>query len=228
MNKNVWVYWDSGEKHAPDIVKECIKSWKVNNPDMNVLHLGKANAVQYYKPDRDFPSVQAYTNNLKLHLLNYYGGFWCDATTLCTRPLSEWAEPYTKTGFFGFRDPTPDMKVCSWFLYSDRGNAITNMWLRYSNIYWKSRVLPNGRNWSKDIFRTLCVYPEFRREWERMVNYEYSTPELNPHFYMPYTNKSLSKYVNKDERAPLYKLTYRIDGHHDGLDKIISEVNSTK
>lgn len=58
-----------------------------------------------------------------------------DATCLCMRPLDEWIDTHSKSGFFAFSKPGPDRLVSSWFLASDQPCTLTNRYAELVNQY---------------------------------------------------------------------------------------------
>ena len=47
INKNIYILWYQGFINAPDVVRICVYSWQINNPDYNVILLDKNNLANY-------------------------------------------------------------------------------------------------------------------------------------------------------------------------------------
>ncbi|PSW11828.1 hypothetical protein C9J01_15000 [Photobacterium rosenbergii] len=143
FSKTIWMFWDSGLEHAPDVVKLSYRSWVKFNPDYDVVLLDKHNIRSIF--GFDFYDVfklcsvelgaAGKSDLLRLFLLNRFGGVWADATTFCKKPLSDWLE-LSDTGFFSFREKKADDRtLVSWFLASTQGHPITQSLLDESLRY---------------------------------------------------------------------------------------------
>lgn len=104
-NDVIWTMWWQGEKNAPRIVKECIKSMRKHSKEHPVIVLDKNNYMDYIKlPEEiykrfsehftDNTKLNKYTLNItqisdiiRMYLLYYYGGVWCDATMMFTADI---------------------------------------------------------------------------------------------------------------------------------------------
>ncbi|WP_318472700.1 capsular polysaccharide synthesis protein [Photobacterium leiognathi] len=142
-NKTIWMYWDTGLTHAPDVVKLSYQSWCQLNPDYKVVLLTNDNLTEYL--GFDFNAVFSIlsvdlgaagrSDLLRLYLLNRFGGIWADATTFCIKPLSQWLD-ISDSGFFCFREKhSHDRTLVSWFLAAKQGNPIVTSLLSLSLDY---------------------------------------------------------------------------------------------
>lgn len=104
--KNIWVFWWSGEDQAPPIVKACIKSIRNNANGHDVVILDRDNFSRYVtlpelileKHSQGIISHAHFSDILRMALLEKYGGAWIDATVFISQPLPETlftAELYT-------------------------------------------------------------------------------------------------------------------------------------
>lgn len=135
--QRIWIYWHQGFENAPDLVKLCAESWKVLNPDYEVILLDENNLGDYISIPKQFNlsrkpiSLQLYSDFIRLELLTRYGGAWADSTVYCARPLSEWLTEYSsEDGFFLFQNPGQDRLISSWFVSSSADNQILKAWHR--------------------------------------------------------------------------------------------------
>ena len=158
MNKIIFICWLQGFDNAPVVVKKSLISWKINNPTWEIKEITYNNIKKYVNIEEDIPNV--YNKNMKLahlsdiirvHLLDKYGGLWCDATTICTKPLDEWLVEYINSGFFAFKWKLKNVVksgriLSNWFLYSNKNNYIIQKWKYKINNYW------NTNNKAKNYF----------------------------------------------------------------------------
>lgn len=105
MIKNIFICWFQGVDNAPDIVKNCIASWKYYNNDWNIILLDNTNIIHYVNLN-NYVNTQdkninptALSDIIRIILLKKYGGLWVDATTFCNKPLNEWLPDVIKEGF---------------------------------------------------------------------------------------------------------------------------------
>lgn len=90
--KKIWGYWNNDE--IPPLIKICIDSWRKHNPDHEIIILTNKN-LKDYLPDVDFSKIkfiekpQRRSDFIRLFILEKYGGFWIDASTLMTGSLDE-------------------------------------------------------------------------------------------------------------------------------------------
>ena len=189
--KIIWMYWQQGWEHAPELVKQCAASWRLRNPDYEIHLLDQHSVADYisYPAEIDFRrkklTVQKISNLTRLGLLSKYGGAWADASVFCNRPLSEWLEEYYGSRFFAFRNDAKDRLLTTWFLaaesesvvlqrlfarmvkyfsensFSNQGTAFGKLLLKYFNRQW-NRDYQTTRNWQSWFARkVLRVYPYY-------------------------------------------------------------------
>ena len=139
--RTVWILWHQGLDKAPLVVQKCVESWIKENPCWDVVVLDAESLKKYVTPD--LPPEKLATldltkqsNLIRLQLLSDYGGVWADATLLCLRPLDEWIDECTASGFFAFAFPDGSSRVLStWFLASQRQCPIVVKWRqRYASF----------------------------------------------------------------------------------------------
>ncbi|MBE2169945.1 MULTISPECIES: capsular polysaccharide synthesis protein [unclassified Cobetia] len=143
--KIIWICWLQGEDQAPPIVKNCIDSWRKNNPEWNVIVITKDNFDYYLEgiiPNKVMHNISghyaALSDLIRVALLHNHGGVWADATTFCIKPLNTWLYEASPNNFFCFNNVHKDKTACSWFIYSDKYNPIISNWLYVSISYWES------------------------------------------------------------------------------------------
>jgi hypothetical protein len=142
--RTLWIFWDQGLENAPTIVKNCIQSWLLKNRswDIHVLSQKTVGEVislpEWYSTNLNLP-LPAYSDVLRIHLLQRYGGVWADATTWCARPLDDWIDQITRSsGFFAYAKPSPDRPLASWFLAATEHNFIVERWAAQVDAMWQN------------------------------------------------------------------------------------------
>jgi hypothetical protein len=193
--------WYQGLDRAPLVVKKCVESWIRENPGWDVVVLDAESLKRYVTPDLPPDKLARLdltkqSNLVRLQLLADFGGVWADATVLCLRPLDEWIDECTASGFFAFAFPDGHSRVLStWFLVSERHCPIVVKWRqRYASFFLDhdldantgrardlakralTRVLDRSRRttryWlSPVVTRLLRVYPYyvFSYLFERLI-----------------------------------------------------------
>jgi hypothetical protein len=218
MNKNIYILWFQGFENSPEIIKRCVDSWKYYNLDWNIILLDNTNISNYINIEEYIDITNKDLNFITLSdivrviLLDTYGGLWVDATTFCNRPLNEWLFTYINQGFFAFSKPSEDKLISNWFLYSEKGNYITNTWLRSMVNYCKIHTQPHLYHWPHYVFGDLYNSDKkFSEIWDKVI--KFSANGLGPHYLQEKKmfNRITSEIKNDIDNkiTPLYKLTYK-------------------
>jgi hypothetical protein len=180
LPKTIWFLWLQGLNDAPWVVRKCYESWLKHNPGWDIIFLNEDNLGEYSAIKRTGITPQAFSDILRINLLQQHGGIWVDATCFCTKPLDEWITDYITFGFFAFERPGPDRMISSWFIASAKNDYITNIYQQAVNGYWNKNpglvffetskwyALKKYLKWMKpqDWFgffatKVLSVYPYF-------------------------------------------------------------------
>lgn len=149
--EKIFIFWNQGWDKAPYICKMCLKSWKkYNNQDYNIIALDNNN-IATYLPDKRvintinnigrFKSWTQASDLLRINLLAYNGGFWVDATIMCTKPINEYKHLIqTKYKFWCPYDF--DANIHSYnFLYCSKNNKIIKKVTDSMNKYFDSKPI---------------------------------------------------------------------------------------
>ena len=144
--KTIWTYWDDPE-NVPSIVRHCIATWHIHNPDWKIFLLNKNNWRRHLGPaDLDEAALRfnespnRFSDYLRVALLVKYGGIWMDASILAFEslermfamhrpPYPPWDTAPAEAGFVAFArvSISADLEypICdSWFLASEKGGAL--------------------------------------------------------------------------------------------------------
>ena len=95
LPKQIFIYWSTGHDNSPELVKQCVASWERLNPNWNIILIDDENTNAYINMDKYYALkkriyIQAYSDILRLELINQLGGIWADATLFCCTPLDQW------------------------------------------------------------------------------------------------------------------------------------------
>ena len=158
----VWVYWEQGLDRAPRIVQDCVASWGLLNPELQVRVLD-SNAVDELLPDLGessaySASVQLRSDQIRLGLLAKYGGIWVDATLYCTKPLRDWLDFERWPGLC--LAPVPDSSdkyFDTFFLASRPGNHFIARWKNLLDRYLAQPVAPMTHQRMKRLLKLVPI-----------------------------------------------------------------------
>lgn len=87
--KTIWTYWDGS---PPEIVEKCMATWRKHNPDYTINLLSNSNITDYL-PETNISGMkmadtpQRKSDFIRIHILEKYGGVWCDASIIMTDSL---------------------------------------------------------------------------------------------------------------------------------------------
>lgn len=219
MIKTIYILWFQGFDTAPELVKQCVISWKYYNPDWTIVLLDSTTLIQYIDIETYIPNMNqkninktAMSDIIRCLLLNLYGGVWVDATTFCNKPLNDWLPACIHEGFFAFNKPGRDRLLSSWFLYSTPHAYILNKWFHKTVDYYTRNNEPHTYFWFHYLFGDLYASdPVFKRIWDNVP--KHSANGLGPHYIQEkglFTRVSQQIKSDIDSKiTPLYKLTYK-------------------
>lgn len=182
----IWILWFQGLSEAPFLVKQCIASWERENPGWRVNVLTKESLNQFIdlalpKDKLKTLTLTKQSNLIRLQLLAEYGGVWADATTVCMRPLDEWIDNCTASGFFAFHKPGRDRLLSTWFMASERQcPLILNLRNHYVTYFLNHKFKVKG-TLRRKITHLL----------ERFLN---RTPQTTIYWFSPVVTKLLRVY----------------------------------
>lgn len=127
VDKNIFFFWWGGLEKAPEIVKLCFERIRRLYPDFKIYVLSKDNVDQFIGKDapelillkRKRIAIQAFSDLLRFHLIDRFGGIWMDSTALIVNRM-DFEAPLKEFGFFTATDENTASflkykgKECSW------------------------------------------------------------------------------------------------------------------
>jgi len=113
-SRKIWTWWDTGVDTFNTVQHKCIDSWKRLNPDWEIIVLDANNLSDYISAKEwvyeTIPVIQgtdyflrdqAFSDVVKVMILEKYGGVYMDSDVFCNKPLDEWL--VSASDFFTFR-----------------------------------------------------------------------------------------------------------------------------
>ncbi len=210
LPRRVWMYWQQGEAAAPDLVRECIASWRSQNPGWEIVVLD-GDSAEALVDMSDLPAdmlIRRRSNLLRMRLLLTRGGVWADATTFCARPLDDWLPLMMPAGMFVFSNPHPDRIISTWFLASLPGHEA----LRRLEAGYRAHVLADIRKPPYFAYHYVFEYLMFSASFRRLLQHMPRIGAVPLHRAQRY----LVARAEGDEPArpdltgvPLHKLTWK-------------------
>lgn len=214
INKVIWICWLQGWEQAPWLVRKCLTSWQVHNPDWEIRAVDRR-TVQWHV---ELPPLQgkqitaaSMSDIIRTLLLHEYGGVWVDATLLCRQPLDDWLPDAMRSGFFAFDRPGPERPLSSWFIACTEGHPLMAGWYSAVLQYWRERDETKQYFWFHYLFGDLCESdPLCDEAWSQVPKIS----AAGPHCIL--RRGLLEQRANEvadalREPAPVFKLTYRFD-----------------
>jgi hypothetical protein len=236
--RTIYILWFQGFNNAPEIVKNCVASWKYYNQNTwNIVLLDNNNLKNYInideiKVNKKLIKPCHLSDIIRCKLLTKYGGIWTDATSFCNRPLDEWILPFIeKVGFFAFRKPAEDRMLSNWFLYSNKENFIIEKWSEKTVEYYEKNGFAKTYFIHHYLFADLYINNKtFKNLWDKVPNFPANG--YGPHFLLANGLFSLItyniRYIIDKKISPIYKLTYK-NGNGNNINKnsILNYIFST-
>lgn len=158
--RKIWILWYQGLSEAPFIVRKCVDSWIRENPTWDIVILDSDCLSQYIRldlPEKKVTSLcLAHQSDLvRLALLSKYGGVWADATTFCMKPLNNWIDDCTTSGFFAFYKPSRYRILSNWFIASEKNSPIVSKLYKNLTLFWMKNDIKEQTNLQRKVTRRL-------------------------------------------------------------------------
>ena len=210
----IWVCWLQGVGNAPYIVKRCVESIKAHAGDQEVILITSQNLNEYIRlPEyvirkwRDkIISNTHFSDMIRIHLLNEYGGIWIDSTVLLTGSIPKYIK---KAELFFFQGPEIGKVVASnWFIAAKPHNEIIFLVKELLDEYWKKENSLCSYS-IFHLFLTMAIRstPEREAMWQQ-VTYSYAelSQMLQNELFNPYRPEVLERIT---EWTTVHKLSYK-------------------
>ena len=177
--KTIWILWLQGWDKIPEVVRLNLLSWRKYNKDWKIELLSESNLFnyidlpEYILEKRRQKKIKAYSDIIRLSVLNKYGGIWVDATVLCMQPLSKWIYEVIKPNGFWMYSSTfatngKQRGPCIWFIVSMRNNYIISKWYNAILEYWKYNDTSEYFLTDKLFVDLLENDNKFLQEWNKV------------------------------------------------------------
>lgn len=149
VNKDtIWFCWLQGLDHAPELVKRCLESLQRKLPDKKIIIIDEENFFDFIelpeyiieKRREGIIGAAHFADIIRLELLIRHGGYWIDATVLCTdtKMLCYIEElPIFMFSFYYFGFNPEIMEVNNWMLYGTTNQNIFCLTREFLYHYWK-------------------------------------------------------------------------------------------
>jgi hypothetical protein len=219
MIKNLYIYWAQKFINAPDVVKNCLLSWKLKNLTWKIIELDDDNLNEYINLEEEIQNINnknitktSYSDIIRIFLLEKFGGCWCDATTFCNQSLDDWLDKNIQSGFFAFDKPGEDRLLSSWFIYSEKNNYIVKKWKEETIKYWENNNEMHNYFWFHYLFGDLYKTDnEFKKIWDLTLKISADGPHfLQTNNLLNSPSENIKNHII-EKKTPLYKLTYKYD-----------------
>lgn len=172
MNKNIFIYWNTGFEDAPFIVKFCLNLWERLKCDYTLHKIDDHNIndyldMKYIKEAYQFHklTIQAQSDIIRLELLYRYGGIWTDATILPLKKINDWLLVNHHNENYFYSHITPGF-ICSSFIASNQSSYIVKRWLqeiqKLIDSNGKSVPVSFSTKIKHDYFRTFKVNSDLK------------------------------------------------------------------
>lgn len=213
INKQIFVYWNSGFENAPELVKKCVASLK-KQKGYEVVLLSDKNLNDYIdfpefiieKYKKGFIGNAHFSDLIRTNLMCKYGGVWVDATAFLTDeiPVEILKQPLFLMKHETFVD-SMNYGYNNWFIASRKNNPILKILLDMLYTYWKKEnYILDYFTWHLFMLLIAQKQPEY---FDRILTYI----DYDAHIYQNYLFKKFdeNQWENILERSFIHKLTYK-------------------
>lgn len=220
----VWIYWDSGWENAPKLSQLCLKSWQIYHGSdskfiIQPINLHDVrNLVNLAHYDNKNIDPTAYSDIIRLELVNKYGGVWADSTVFCTRPLDDWLTSILSNHMFwsynGHEIWNKNLLNASYFFASNPDSYIMQKWTEACREYWTNRTNKDNYFWVFYLFTK--IYREdsmVQKLWDNTPHMDAYEGLDGPHYFVPYQDKIFNSLTQEyqnyidNNNVHIFKLT---------------------
>lgn len=225
----IWLCWFSGFETAPALVRSCCRAMQERLPGYQIVLLTDENIGQYVQlPDyieekrkKGIIPPAHYSDLVRTALICRHGGFWMDATVLCTDPA--FVDYIMEQPLFVFKevllyktDAQPTV-ASSWLIGGLSNQPILLLTQKLLYAYWQKekklrhyflfhlffamatarfdkdwKQVPTFNNISPHILQFEMTEPFDRARWEQIKSFS-AIHKLNHH--IPYDSKADTYYT---------------------------------
>ena len=180
----ICIYWEQGVDDAPYICNMCLKSWKKYNKNhFDIIALDNKNIENYLSNDvldilnriKLNKSITASSDLLRVNLLANHGGFWIDATIMCTTPILKYYDKIqTKYDFWCPFDFDSKLHTNNFLfnknansLKSERSSLISDREKKAQTNFWFDIPLTINKNarYSDKLYSKILDASSFKLNW---------------------------------------------------------------
>lgn len=145
--KYAWTCWWQGEENAPDIVKACLNSQRMNLPaDVKNIIITEKNYKNYIdipdyiidKVNKGYITITTLSDIIRASLLYKYGGIWIDSTVLVHKkmPIEYWDYNIFSAKGLDYHFSSYS-HLSLWFLGGKNGNQLFRFVMEAFYYYYK-------------------------------------------------------------------------------------------
>lgn len=193
IDKIIHYCWFGGNR-KPELVRDCIKSWKKHLPDYKIIEWNEKNSdlshpfVQHAYKMKKWAFVADY---IRFTVLYENGGLYLDTDMLVLRPLDSFLK---NDCFFGAED---DYLISCGIIGANKSNdLIKKCLLKYDLV-----EVDEGINWSEFVI-TIILTNIFRSEYGYKNGFENEIVKINniiiypPAYFYPFPHDCKNDIVN--------------------------------
>lgn len=213
LDNPIWVYWAQGIENAPEIVRQCINSINkyaksevivLTNENLNDYIVMPESIVSKYKKGNI--SNAAYSDLVRLALLEHYGGTWVDATVYLSAGIDEYV---LNSDFFAYRDTFGMIEnpalYASWFIHAKPECKIIKAARNMAFAYWENENHAVEYLWVY-IFLTIAVEID-----DTGVDIPYASSEYSHRLFEELDKKyNTEKWQYLTGLTQVHKLSYKV------------------
>lgn len=214
----VWTLWLQGEENAPQVVKNCIKSFRTYLKDRRLIVIDENSLEKYIKlPKHIMDKYKSgaitktyFSDIVRCCLLYKYGGLWLDATVFLT---DKFPSKILNQDFFMFSKlwlhKVSKMLITTWLIYSKNpGNPILKDIIKLNSEYWKCENKLACYNLVFMFFAfSVENDPEAGLIFEKMPRIR-ELASLSANYMSEYNDNLLCELI-KYSHFPIHKLSYK-------------------
>lgn len=217
-SETVWICWLQGMDQAPLLVKRCYESIRRSLPNKKIILVDEENIYDYVVlPDYIVDKRKQgkignahFSDLIRLELLIKYGGYWIDATVLCTdAKLFYYIDslPLFMFSFYYFGIIPEIMETNNWFIKSTANNNIICLVRELLYAYWKENNRP-VHYFLFHIFMTMALEC-YEKEYKEMP----VVSQADAHILASYISEpyNRNKYDILKLSTGIHKLNTRFD-----------------